>query len=216
MGADCRGDKTGWRANGSRRAVGCRLLCGNAANSNLVMARQSCPVRLFIDAFQLENHRPRAVVATGYHDFFIVGPAAHDGASLKRGIYIPADAIPRLGTEPAMKHAEESLVVDEEFLPFLEIRAFPRIRVGQIAIGQILEQFPSEHGNPAFVVYRLLLLRALVRIPPAAACTPDGAPIVPGNVFEKQRITVLDKEKTWRIENAWRPSRPPSTRYSFI
>jgi hypothetical protein len=107
----------------------------------------------FVNAFDLENHRSCPVIATSYHHFFVFGPVAHDGTSLKRGVYISADAVPCLGTELTVQHFEKILRVDDEHLPIAKKRAFSSLRVGQILIDQIRKIFSTQNGNFAFVLH---------------------------------------------------------------
>ena len=63
-----------------------------------------------VDAFDLEDDRPRAVVAAGNHHAVIIGPALHDRSALKRSIDISADGVPRLAAELSVHQVIEIIL----------------------------------------------------------------------------------------------------------
>ncbi len=77
-----------------------------------------------IYALQLENHRPRTIVTAGYHDFFIIRPATHNGPALQGGIHIATDAVPCFRSKLAVHHFEKSGVIHDELLAIPEDRTF--------------------------------------------------------------------------------------------
>ena len=67
--------------------------------------------RLFvIYPFNLEDDRPCAIRTTGDHFVFLIHPALHDRASLKTGVDIPADGIPKLRAERHLRFGPPATV----------------------------------------------------------------------------------------------------------
>lgn len=56
--------------------------------------RAFCVIFGFVEAFDLKDDWPRAVIAASDHDAVVICPSVHDRAALKGGVYISADAVP--------------------------------------------------------------------------------------------------------------------------
>jgi hypothetical protein len=108
---------------------------------------------LLVNALQFENDWPCAIVATGDHDFLIVSPATHDGTTLKSGIDIAADAVPRFGTEFPVYHPEKIGAINQKLLAFRKIRTLTGLGVGEVLIGQILVKLSTNYRDFAFMYH---------------------------------------------------------------
>ena len=52
---------------------------------------------VFVDSFDFEDDRSRAVVTTGDHRVFFLHPSFHDGAALEASVNVSGDGIPGFG-----------------------------------------------------------------------------------------------------------------------
>ena len=83
-----------------------------------VLLRQPLPLLIIlrdVDALDLENDRPRAVVAAGDHHAVVVRPALHNGASLQCRVHVPADGVPRLTAELTVHQVIEIILLRRAF-----------------------------------------------------------------------------------------------------
>ena len=89
-----------------------------------------------IDSLDLEDDRPRAIVAAGDHHAVIICPALHDGAPLECRIHIAVDGVPCLTTELAVHQMVEIVLLWRAFekkgIARFEERAGPGLGIGQI------------------------------------------------------------------------------------
>ena len=110
-----------------------------------------------VDALDLEDDRPRTVIATGDHHPVVVGPPLHDGPSLQGCVHIPADGIPRFPAELAVHQVIEVILLgrpfEQEGVPFLEERARPGMGIGQVFLLVIREALGLQHGYLALVFH---------------------------------------------------------------
>lgn len=86
-----------------------------------------------IDALDLEDDGPRAVVAAGDHHAVVVGPALHNGAALQRRIDVAAHRVPRLAAREVPAADEGTLTQVVEAVVFrcaLKLEYLPRLEAG--------------------------------------------------------------------------------------
>ena len=68
-----------------------------------------------VDALDLKNDRPCAVVTASNHHAIIVGPSFHDRTALKSRVYIPADGIPCFAAEFSVHQVIEIILLRRAF-----------------------------------------------------------------------------------------------------
>ena len=103
-----------------------------------------------IDALDLKNNRPCAVVAAGNHHAVVVRPALHDGAALQRRIDIAADGIPRLAAKFTIHQVIEIVLLrralEQKSVTWLEERAGAGFGIGQIPLLKVRKALRFQNG----------------------------------------------------------------------
>ena len=98
-----------------------------------------------VDAFDLEDDRPGAVVAAGDHHAVVIRPALHDGAALQSRVHIPADGVPGFAAELAVHQVVEIILLRRPFeqkgVTHVEKRAGTGLGIGQVLLLEIRKAF---------------------------------------------------------------------------
>jgi hypothetical protein len=110
-----------------------------------------------IDSLDLEDDRPRAIVAAGNHDPIVICPALHDRATLQRCVHIPADGIPGFAAELSIHQVIEIILLrralEEKGIARFEERTRARLGISQILFLKVWKTLRFQNRYPAFVLH---------------------------------------------------------------
>jgi len=116
------------------------------------------------ETFNLEDDRPRTVIAAGDHHAVIIGPAFHDGTSLKSSVNISADSISSLPAEFAVHQVIKVILfgctLEYKRVTRMEERTWPGLGIRQQEFHALAAPTIAAKRS-SFLVLKLELLQEL-------------------------------------------------------
>lgn len=110
-----------------------------------------------VNALDLEDDRPCAIVAASDHHPLVICPLVHDGTALQSGVHISADGIPSFSTESSVHQPIEIILFRSPFqnkgIPCFEARTSTGFRVGKIFFLILGKHLCFQDGYSTFMLH---------------------------------------------------------------